>query len=132
MSLDSVVFGQEFRRAFKNLPAPWFIDNMLLPLARKISPSLRFGSLDAPYMMTPLVTASQIVHVAVSMEWCLGIVLAVAVRCCTMHMPYQTVWQSSGLLTTEREGVIVRHARSTSLRKPGDACSRQHAWPAPK
>lgn len=60
-----MVFGMEFLRPFRNLPAPWFIDNMLLPLARKISPSMRVGTLEAPSMAAPLITASQIVNVAV-------------------------------------------------------------------
>jgi hypothetical protein len=47
--MDALVFGQEFSRKLCNLPAPWFIDNMLLPLARKISPALRVGSLDQPF-----------------------------------------------------------------------------------
>jgi hypothetical protein len=62
--VDHVVFGQEFQRKFRNLPAPWFIDNMLLPLARKISPALRVGSLDEPYLFAPLITASQIINVS--------------------------------------------------------------------
>lgn len=33
---------------------------MLLPLARKISPAIRVGSLDAPYLFSPLITASQV------------------------------------------------------------------------
>lgn len=37
---------------------------MLLPLARKISPALRVGSLDAPYLFSPLITASQIINVS--------------------------------------------------------------------
>ncbi|KAI8464539.1 MAG: hypothetical protein J3K34DRAFT_526123 [Monoraphidium minutum] len=64
LPVDSVVFGQEFGKAFKNLPAPWFIDNVLLPLARKISPAIRVGSLDAPHLFSPLITASQIINVA--------------------------------------------------------------------
>lgn len=41
VSLDTLVTGHEFHRAFRNLPAPWFMENMLLPLARKIAPSLQ-------------------------------------------------------------------------------------------
>lgn len=37
-----------------------FIDNVLLPLARKISPAIRVGGLDAPYLFSPLITASQV------------------------------------------------------------------------
>ena len=33
---------------------------MLLPLARKISPAIRVGSLDAPHLFSPLITASQV------------------------------------------------------------------------
>jgi hypothetical protein len=58
--MDSLVFGQEFSRKLCNLPAPWFIDNMLLPLARKISPALRVGNLEQPYLYSPLITASQV------------------------------------------------------------------------
>jgi hypothetical protein len=43
VSLDTLVTGHEFSRAFRNLPAPWFLENMLLPLARKIAPSLQVG-----------------------------------------------------------------------------------------
>ncbi|KAF6256540.1 hypothetical protein COO60DRAFT_1640616 [Scenedesmus sp. NREL 46B-D3] len=64
VSMDSLVFGQEFGRKLCNLPAPWFIDNMLLPLARKISPALRVGNLEQPYLYSPLITASQIVNVS--------------------------------------------------------------------
>jgi hypothetical protein len=60
LSVDAVVFGQEFSKPFKNLPAPWFIDNVLLPLARKISPAIRVGGLDAPHLFSPLITASQV------------------------------------------------------------------------
>lgn len=60
VSMDSLVFGQEFSRKLCNLPAPWFIDNMLLPLARKISPALRVGNLEQPYLYSPLITASQV------------------------------------------------------------------------
>lgn len=58
--MDSLVFGQEFTHKLCNLPAPWFIDNMLLPLARKISPALRVGNLEQPYLYSPLITASQV------------------------------------------------------------------------
>eukprot|EP00882_Tetradesmus_deserticola_P032080 GHRQ01036302.1.p1 GENE.GHRQ01036302.1~~GHRQ01036302.1.p1 ORF type:complete len:612 (+),score=263.71 GHRQ01036302.1:294-2129(+) len=64
VSMDSLVFGQEFSRKLCNLPAPWFIDNMLLPLARKISPALRVGNLEQPYLYSPFITASQVVNVS--------------------------------------------------------------------
>ena len=62
VSMDSLVYGQEFSHKLSNLPAPWFIDNMLLPLARKISPALRVGSLEQPHFYSPLITASQVMR----------------------------------------------------------------------
>lgn len=50
----------EFSRQLSNLPAPWFLENMLLPLARKISPSLRMGTLEDPFFFSPIITASQV------------------------------------------------------------------------
>ncbi|KAF8065930.1 hypothetical protein HT031_002991 [Scenedesmus sp. PABB004] len=64
ISMDALVCGQDFGRKLANLPAPWLIDNMLLPLARKISPALRVGSVERPYFHSPLITASQVVNVA--------------------------------------------------------------------
>jgi hypothetical protein len=64
VSMDNLVYGMEFDRQLSNLPAPWFIENMLLPLARKISPSLRVGTLDDPFFFSPMITASQ-----VSTDW---------------------------------------------------------------
>lgn len=54
------MYGMEFSRQLSNLPAPWFLENMLLPLARKISPSLRVGTLEDPFFFSPIITASQV------------------------------------------------------------------------
>lgn len=58
--MDHLVYGMEFSRQLSNLPAPWFLENMLLPLARKISPSLRVGTLEDPFFFSPIITASQV------------------------------------------------------------------------
>jgi hypothetical protein len=67
VSMDHLVYGMEFDRQLSNLPAPWFLENMLLPLARKISPSLRVGTLDDPFFFSPMITASQ---VGTDWGWC--------------------------------------------------------------
>lgn len=58
--MEHLVYGMEFSRQLSNLPAPWFLENMLLPLARKISPNLRVGTLEDPYFFSPIITASQV------------------------------------------------------------------------
>lgn len=58
--MEDLVYGMEFSRQLSNLPAPWFLENMLLPLARKISPSLRMGTLEDPFFFSPIITASQV------------------------------------------------------------------------
>lgn len=58
--MEHLVYGMEFSRQLSNLPAPWFLENMLLPLARKISPSLRVGTLEDPFFFSPIITASQV------------------------------------------------------------------------
>jgi len=58
--MEHLVYGMEFSRQLTNLPAPWFLENMLLPLARKISPNLRVGTLEDPFFFSPIITASQV------------------------------------------------------------------------
>ncbi|KAG2440245.1 hypothetical protein HXX76_004357 [Chlamydomonas incerta] len=64
LSLDSVVTGQEFGRPFRRLPAPWFVEKVLLSMARQVSPSMRVGPLSAPHMLMPLIAAAQLVNIS--------------------------------------------------------------------
>jgi hypothetical protein len=81
--MDAVVYGMAFGRPLSNLPAAWFLDNMLLPLARKISPSLLVGSLEEPYFFTPLITASQVRMCAcVRVCSCVCVAVCVCVSVC--------------------------------------------------
>jgi len=57
-----VFTGQEFFRPLLDLPAKWMI-NVLLRIARRLSPSSMFGLLDAPHILTPLVAGAQSIHV---------------------------------------------------------------------
>ncbi|KXZ48703.1 hypothetical protein GPECTOR_26g606 [Gonium pectorale] len=64
LPLDSVVTGQEFARPFRGLPAAWFIENVILSLARQLSPSVRVGPLSSPSLLMPLIAAAQLVNVS--------------------------------------------------------------------
>eukprot|EP00877_Chromochloris_zofingiensis_P007486 jgi/Chrzof1/2991/Cz12g07080.t1 len=59
-AFDDLVTGQEFHRPFKNLPARWFVEKVLLALARKISPSMVVGPLTTPYLLSPYISAAQV------------------------------------------------------------------------
>ena len=59
---DDVFTGQEFFRPLLDMPAKWMI-NVLLRIARKLSPSSIFGLLDAPHILTPLVAGAQNIHI---------------------------------------------------------------------
>eukprot|EP00891_Asterochloris_glomerata_P002197 jgi/Astpho2/2197/Aster-03187 len=50
----NVISGPEFSRPYKNLPAIWFVEHVLLAVARRISPRMRFGSMKKPYMQVPI------------------------------------------------------------------------------
>ncbi|MEW5308709.1 MAG: hypothetical protein WDW38_000647 [Sanguina aurantia] len=63
VAVSSVTTGQEFSQPFQRLPAPWFVEKVLLQLARKISPSMRVGPLSAPHMLIPMLAAAQLVNV---------------------------------------------------------------------
>lgn len=63
LPFDDVYTGQELLRPLKNLPAKWMI-NLLIRIARKLSPSTIFGELDAPHVLTPLVAGAQTIHVS--------------------------------------------------------------------
>ncbi|PNW84735.1 hypothetical protein CHLRE_03g156550v5 [Chlamydomonas reinhardtii] len=64
LCLDSVVTGQEFARPFRRLPAPWFVEKVLLSMARQVSPSMRVGPLSQPHMLMPLIAAAQVVNIS--------------------------------------------------------------------
>lgn len=51
--LDDLVTGQEFGRV-ENLPAAWFVERVLLKVARAVSPSMQVGPLSAPHMLMPV------------------------------------------------------------------------------
>ncbi|KXZ48705.1 hypothetical protein GPECTOR_26g608 [Gonium pectorale] len=64
LSLDSVVTGQEFSRPFRRLPAAWFVEHVLIGLARQVSPSMRVGPLSSPSLLMPLIASAQLVNVS--------------------------------------------------------------------
>lgn len=61
--MNDVFTGQEFLRPIKNLPAKWML-NVLIRIARRLSPSTIFGLLDAPHILTPLAAGAQCINIA--------------------------------------------------------------------
>ena len=60
---DDIVAGQEFGRA-KHLPPAWFLERVLLQVARAVSPSMEVGPAAAPFMLMPAVAGCNAIHVA--------------------------------------------------------------------
>ena len=53
-----MITGQEFARV-KNLPAKWFVESVLIKVARAVSPSVEIGSLSAPSVLMPVAAMAQ-------------------------------------------------------------------------
>lgn len=64
VAAEDVVTGQELGRPLRALPARWFVENVLLRIARGISPSMQVGLQPAPFLLSPLLAISQIVNVS--------------------------------------------------------------------
>eukprot|EP00798_Chlamydomonas_sp_ICE-L_P005528 gene5528-4161_t len=64
LPFNTVITGQEFSRPFLGLPAPWFIEKVLLSLAARINPSLRVGTLSCPSFMMPIISSAQCINIS--------------------------------------------------------------------
>mmetsp|Transcript_12443 Transcript_12443/g.31899 ORF Transcript_12443/g.31899 Transcript_12443/m.31899 type:complete len:717 (-) Transcript_12443:252-2402(-) len=62
LPFDDVFTGQEFERPIRDLPASWLV-NVLLRIARKLSPSSIFGLLNRPHILTPVVAGAQCINI---------------------------------------------------------------------
>jgi hypothetical protein len=63
LPFDDVFTGQEFQEPIRDLPASWLV-NVLLRIARKLSPSSIFGLLDNPHILTPVVAGAQCINIS--------------------------------------------------------------------
>ena len=53
-----LITGQEFDRV-ENLPAKWFVDSVLIKVARAVSPSVEIGGMSAPSVLMPVTAMAQ-------------------------------------------------------------------------
>jgi hypothetical protein len=64
LEMENVVSGPEFERPYQNLPARWFVEGVLLRIAQKISPRMKFGPMSNPYLQVPVMSLAQRVVVS--------------------------------------------------------------------
>lgn len=64
--MSHFVTGPEFTRPFVNLPAKWFVEGVLLRIASRISPQMKFGPLSKPFLQVPVMSLAQKVVVSES------------------------------------------------------------------
>lgn len=62
--MSHFVTGPEFTRPFVNLPAKWFVEGVLLRIASRISPQMKFGPLSKPFLQVPVMSLAQKVVVS--------------------------------------------------------------------
>lgn len=62
--MSHLVSGPEFSRAFVNLPAKWFVEGVLMKIASRISPKMKFGPLSRPFLQVPIMSLAQKVIVS--------------------------------------------------------------------
>lgn len=62
--MSHLVTGPEFTRGFVNLPARWFVEGVLLRIASRISPQMKFGPPNRPFLQVPVMSLAQKVIVS--------------------------------------------------------------------
>ena len=59
MGLDEAWTGQHFQRKLLNLPPSWLL-HCIFALTQRLSPSMRIGDPEAPFVLSPLISAAQV------------------------------------------------------------------------
>lgn len=62
--MNHLVTGPEFTRGFVNLPARWFVEGVLMRIASRISPQMKFGPPSRPFLQVPVMSLAQKVVVS--------------------------------------------------------------------
>ena len=65
--VDEVLTGHHFVRPLRNLPLRWILRG-LIALAQRLSPSIRIRDTSAPFILSPLVSTANCIHVAESSQ----------------------------------------------------------------